>query len=237
MKGAFRRGLHYLDACPVLRVAHGNVPNENILDNVILPFVLAERPYGDAMRAVADQILDDHVGAVGLEGNTIVTVVDGRVLNGDAVGAVRVPPVGVLSSVYRLGRSSNVDASEEDIARVGNPMIVLRRVSQRQRADDTGLESHNADKDGAKDVYVLSVKVPPHLAVTVDDSWTIEVDIIATDLEERCGVLECLVEAILLPVIRVIGESDVAKDLWCHVSHVQGTEHTKTHEDRCGRGT
>lgn len=43
------------------------------------------------MATVAPEILDDDVGAVGFERNTIVPVVNTRVLNYDVVGSVGIP--------------------------------------------------------------------------------------------------------------------------------------------------
>jgi len=67
------------------------------------------------VRAIADKVLDDHVRAVGLEGDTVIAVVDGRVLDGDTVGAVGVPPVGVLGKISGIGGTVDVDASEDDV--------------------------------------------------------------------------------------------------------------------------
>jgi len=41
----------------------------------------------------------------------------------------------------------------------------------------------------------------------------------AAKLEERCGVLESLIEPILLPVVGVIGELDSSLDICVTVSH------------------
>lgn len=43
------------------------------------------------MGAIAVEVLDDDVCAVGLEGDAVVAVVDDRVLDHDVVGSVRVP--------------------------------------------------------------------------------------------------------------------------------------------------
>lgn len=60
-----------LDSCAVASVTHGDVVNVKILDNVGDVLVLAKGPYTDAVGAVADEVLDDDVGAVGLERDTI----------------------------------------------------------------------------------------------------------------------------------------------------------------------
>jgi hypothetical protein len=43
------------------------------------------------MATVAPEVLHDDVGAVGLEGDAVITIVDVRVLNDDIVGAICVP--------------------------------------------------------------------------------------------------------------------------------------------------
>lgn len=53
------------------------------------------------MAAVAPQVLDDDVGAVGLERYAVVSVVDMGVLNDDVVGAVCVPTIRELASCCR----------------------------------------------------------------------------------------------------------------------------------------
>jgi hypothetical protein len=64
------------DAGAVGRVAHGDVVYVDILYIVDFAFVLAKRTDGDAVAAVTLQVLDDDVGAVGLEGDAVVAVVD-----------------------------------------------------------------------------------------------------------------------------------------------------------------
>ena len=54
---------------------------------------LAKTSDGDAMRAVAVEVLDHGVGGVGFERGTIVVVVNGRVLDGNIRGTVNVPTI------------------------------------------------------------------------------------------------------------------------------------------------
>lgn len=65
-----------LDAGPVGGVGHADVVNVDVLDVVDLAGVLAETADADAMAAVAPEVLHNHVGAVGLEGNAVITVID-----------------------------------------------------------------------------------------------------------------------------------------------------------------
>jgi hypothetical protein len=49
---------------------------EDVLHNVDLAGVLAETANADAVAAVAGEVLDNNVCAVGFEGNAVVAVVD-----------------------------------------------------------------------------------------------------------------------------------------------------------------
>lgn len=80
-----RKGQHLLD----------------ILDNIDLSLVLAKGADTDTMRAITHQPLNDNVGAVGLERDTIVAIIDIRVLDDDAVRSIRVPSVRVLGGGRR----------------------------------------------------------------------------------------------------------------------------------------
>lgn len=52
-------------------VEHGDVVDQDVLNDVDFVLVLAQRTNGDTVRAVAVEVLNDDVGAVGLEGNTV----------------------------------------------------------------------------------------------------------------------------------------------------------------------
>ena len=84
------------------------------------------------MATVAPEILDDDVGAVGFERNTIVPVVNTRVLNYDVVGSVGIPsmvdenvewccllsclPTGVLGGIFAGAATRNVNVGEYNVA-------------------------------------------------------------------------------------------------------------------------
>jgi hypothetical protein len=55
-------------------IEHGDVVDEDILHNVNLALVLSKRADGDAVGAVAVEVLDEDVGTIGLEGHAICTV-------------------------------------------------------------------------------------------------------------------------------------------------------------------
>lgn len=109
-----------LDPSCVTGISHGDVVDVQVLDNVRLSFVLAERSDADAMRAGAIEILHDDVGAVWLERDAVVRVDDDRVLDDDAIGTVRVPAVrvGDLDSVGASGYEVHV--ADDHIRCVGD---------------------------------------------------------------------------------------------------------------------
>lgn len=104
-----------LDAGSVARVGHAVVEDVDVLDNVVLVHVLAKGPDRDAVAAVAREALDDDVGAIGLERDAVVPVVDDRVLDHDAVGAVRVPAVRILGRGARGAVHRDGDVTDQDI--------------------------------------------------------------------------------------------------------------------------
>jgi hypothetical protein len=67
---------HTLDARTIGGIGHGGVVNVDVLYDIKLLDVLAQRPDRDAVRAIAVEALDDDVGAVRLEGNAVIAVVD-----------------------------------------------------------------------------------------------------------------------------------------------------------------
>lgn len=100
------------------------------------------------MGSIAPQVLDQHIGTVWFERDTIydlsaqvemrkavlhtVSIVDYRILDCDAVTSIRIPAIRVLCNVHTLASSCNVDIVEYNVARIGYKVIVLRRVPQHQ---------------------------------------------------------------------------------------------------------
>lgn len=116
-----------LDAGSITSVGHGDVVDVQVLDNVRLALVLAEGADADAVRAGAVEVLHDDVGAVGLEGDAVVRVDDDRVLDDDAVGAVRVPAVRVGDLDAARARGHEVHVADDDVCCVGDhvePLLV-----------------------------------------------------------------------------------------------------------------
>ena len=75
------------------------------------------------------------------------------------------------------------------------------------------MQADGAEEDGSQDVDVDRVQVVPHLAVAVNGPAAVDVDVLATELEECRDVLEDLWEGVGLPVVRVVGELNVALDV------------------------
>ena len=165
------------------------------------------------MRPVADEVLHDDVGGVGLERDAVVAIVDVRVLDHDVAAAVCVPAIGIFSRVLAHTAARDVDVGEHDICGVGDERVPLWAVAELQVLDRRALETNSTEEDGAQDVDVLRIKVVPGLAVTVEGTAAVDVDILASELEEGGGVLESLVESVLLPVVGVVGELDGSLDI------------------------
>ena len=70
LEKAFNTGPH-LDSGSVTGIRHGNVVDVQVLHNIDFALVLAQRADTDTMRAIADKVLDNCVGAIGLEGYAI----------------------------------------------------------------------------------------------------------------------------------------------------------------------
>lgn len=82
------------------------------------------------MGAITLEALYDYVGAVGLEGHAVITVIDDGVLDCNAAGAVGVPAVGVLSGVVGFREAGDKDIGEGDRRAVSNKVVVFRAVYQ-----------------------------------------------------------------------------------------------------------
>lgn len=124
-----------LDASAVRGVLHCDVGHEDVLDNIGLAFVLAERADADAVASITVQVLDNDLGAVGLEADAVIAIVDHAVLNDDVGAAVGIPAIGVLRRTFALAGACDVDVVECDARTVGDPVVVLRRVAENQIGD------------------------------------------------------------------------------------------------------
>lgn len=84
------------------------------------------------MGSIADKVLNNDIGGVGLEGDAVVAVVDVRVLNHNVAAAVCVPAVGVLRRVRARAATKDIDVGVYDVGRVGDQVIPLRAVAELQ---------------------------------------------------------------------------------------------------------
>jgi len=119
-----------LDTRTVRSIRHADVVHVDVLDDINFAGVLAQRTDTNTVAAVTDEVLNNDVGAVGLERNTIVAVVDMRVLNHDVIRTVRVPAIRVLSGVLALAAAEDVDVVKDHVGGVGDERVPLRAVSE-----------------------------------------------------------------------------------------------------------
>lgn len=69
-------------------------------------------------------------------------------------------------------------------------MIVLRRISQNQVAYGRVVKPVKTKQNWPKSVDVRGVQVIPNLTITVNGPSTKDIDIISSEFEERCNILE-----------------------------------------------
>jgi len=141
-------------------------------------------------------------------------------LDDDVVTAISVPSISVLGGVLALTGSRDGDVREQDIGAVGNPVVVLRAVAEVQVLNSRVVQTHSTEEDGSQDVDILSIQVIPDLAIAIEETTTIDVDIVSAELEECGGILENLLESVCLPVVCVVGELDVTLDIKIDVVEV-----------------
>ena len=192
-----------------------------ILDNVDFAWILPNGANRDTVAAIAVHVLNQDLSAVGLEGDTVVTVVDNAVLNDNVRRTVRVPTISILRFVLAGRVAPDVEVVEDDICTVGQKVIPLGRVAKVKIRDGSAVQADCAEQDRTKDVDVLSIEIVPDLAIAVQHAAAVDVNIFATNLEERSSVLVDLVESVVLPVVRVVGELDVALDILQPVSQTR----------------
>ena len=70
------------------------------------------------------------------------------------------------------------------------------------------------------------------MTVTIQGASSVDVDVMATKLEESGGILEYLLERIGLPVIRVVGELDGSLDIYSRVNSAKMIRNSATYQDR-----
>lgn len=101
----------------------------DVLNNIGFAFVLAQRSDTDTMTSIAMKVLNQDVGAIRFEGDTIVTIVDVTVLNDDVVAAVGIPPICILCHVLAGAKAVDCDVGEQYVRAVRYEIVVLGRVA------------------------------------------------------------------------------------------------------------
>jgi hypothetical protein len=122
------------------------------------------------------------------------------------------PSISVLGRVSAAAKSRDINAIEEDVGRIGNEVIPLRRVTKLERADGTPIEPNDTHQDRAQDKSITRIQIIPDLPITIKGTVTVHVYVFTTELEERRGILVNLLEGVGLPIISVIAELDMALD-------------------------
>jgi len=67
------------------------------------------------------------------------------------------------------------------------------------------------------------------LAVSVDETTTVDIDVVSTELEEGGNILENLLECICLPIVGVIGKLDVALNVEVNMFEVCQIQSSSNH--------
>jgi hypothetical protein len=76
------------DAGAVRGVVHADVVDVDVFNDVDFGWILAQAADGDAVATVAPQVLNEDFGAVGFEGNAVVTVIDVAILDNDVAASI-----------------------------------------------------------------------------------------------------------------------------------------------------
>lgn len=79
------------------------------------------------------------------------------------------------------------------------------------------MQPDRPEQDRPQHVLILRIEVIPHLPIPIQHPTTINIDVLAPQLEKRRRVLVDLLETVRLPVVRVVGELDVALDYYVYV--------------------
>lgn len=76
------------------------------------------------MTAIAMHVLHENFGRVGLEGHTVVAVIDDALLDDDITAAIRIPSIGVLRLVLGLAVAGDVDTVKNNVGSVMDERVV-----------------------------------------------------------------------------------------------------------------
>lgn len=70
------------------------------------------------------------------------------------------------------------------------------------------MKTVNTEKYRSKGVDIFSIKIIPNLAITIESSATVYVDVVSSKFEERSNVLETKFERIGLPVVCIVAKQN-----------------------------
>ena len=141
----------------------------------------------------------------GCHGGLTVAIGDGRVLDGDVRATVDVPAVSVLLEVAVVACREQIQARVHHIARVGDDVVPERRIAHLDIAHAAPFQPDDGEQDRPLEFLVVDVFVPPCLTVPFYSPGAVDVDVAATEDEERSCILVLEVEGVGLPVCEVIG--------------------------------
>jgi hypothetical protein len=76
------------------------------------------------------------------------------------------------------------------------------------------VQPDNTNQNGTQNEGIRGVQVVPNLAIAIQGTVTIDVDVCTSKLEESRRVLVDLLERIGLPVVGVVGELDCSENFY-----------------------
>jgi len=82
------------------------------------------------------------------------------------------------------------------------------------------VQTDSTEEDRSENVDVLSIQIIPDLAIAIKETTTVDIHIIASQLEECSGILEDLLESIRLPVVGIVGELNITLNIKIDVVEV-----------------
>lgn len=115
-------------------------------------------------------------------------------------GENSLPAIGILVLAV------DFDVVVYDILAVSDDVEPLRRVYEVQVGDLTSFEAVDCEEDRP---YLLS---SPYAAISIQAAPTVDIHVAATNLEERYGLLERVLESIGRPVGSIWSEDDLSLD-------------------------
>jgi hypothetical protein len=199
-----------LEVCSVSHaVVARYVANLDVLNYFEIAVVLADAAHGESKAGVPVLVLDEDVGAVGFDGDVVVTAVHNPIPKCDVVGVDDIGAVSVqrreVKAHFLLGvRAVHIYVLQQNILGMDDghgPHLTLHKASP---LDDAVLHSLEGDLMRAAGVVVGAVdEVVPDLAITVELSYPVArpMDVLATKDPSSGLVLEANGQRVVQPVL------------------------------------